>query len=182
MQISAKRTGAPLRHLAGPRPRLLTDSPIRMDATLHLDEATRPLQLTADHRLFALQARALTAGAQSATFNLRLPDLAPLAALAGQSMRGKTELQGTLKQSSATARLDLDANTEVADGATLIARMLAGGSRLQLAATLTDRTVELQRLMLKGRALSVSASGIGQRGTTSTTPAVQSLPVRRLRS
>lgn len=164
--------------LPGPQPRLLTDSPVRVDATVQLNEATRPLQLTADHRLFALRARAVTAGAQSATFDLRLPDLAPLAAIAGQSMRGKTELKGTLKQSSATTRLDLDANTELAGGATLLSGMLAGATRLRLAATLTDRTVELQRLMLKGRALSVSASGIAQRGVTSTAPVVQSLRAR----
>lgn len=161
--------------LPGPQPRLLADSPLRVDATVQLNEATRPLQLTADHRLFALQMRAVTTGAQVATFNLRLPDLAPLAAIAGQGMRGKTELKGTLKQSSATTRLDLDANTELAGGATVLAGMLAGGSRLQLVATLTDRNVEVERLVLSGRALSVSASGVAERGTTSTAPAVQSL-------
>ena len=90
----------------------------------------------------------------------------------------RAELKGTLKQSSATTRLDLDANTELAGGATLIAGMLAGGSRLQLVATLTDRNVEVERLVLNGRALSVSASGVAERGTTSTAPAVQSLRAR----
>ncbi|MGB9330513.1 MAG: translocation/assembly module TamB domain-containing protein [Steroidobacteraceae bacterium] len=152
--------------------RLLADSPLRVDATVRLNEATRPLQLTAAHRLFVLQAYAVTAGAQRATFNLSLPDLAPLAAIAGQSVRGKSELKGTLTQNSATTRLELDANTQLAGGASLVAEMLAGGSRLQLAGTLTDRTVEVQRLMLRGRALSVSASGTGERG------AVQSLRAR----
>ncbi len=162
----------------GPQPRLLADSPLRVDATVQLNDAARPLQLTADHRLFALQVRAVTAGAPSATFNLRLSDLTPLAAIVGQSLRGKTELKGILQQSSATTRLDLDANTELAGGTTVLAGMLAGGSRLQLAATLTDQTVEVQRLVLKGRALSVSASGTGERGAAGTGRAVQSLRAR----
>jgi translocation and assembly module TamB len=150
--------------LPGPRPRLLADSALHLNARVQLNAPTRPLRLTVDHRLFALQLSAVTSGAQSATFDLRLPDLAPLAALAGQSLRGRSELQGTLKRSSATTRLDLEANTELASGSTPLSTMLAGASRLQLTGVLTDRTVELQRLALNGRALSVSVSGSAQRG------------------
>ena len=131
--------------LPGPQPRLLADSPIRMDATLQLNEATRPLELTADHRLFALQARAITAGAQSATLHFRLPDLAPLAAFAGQRIHGQTELEATLKQTAATTRLNLEANTELAHGATLLLGMLEAPFH-QLEVTLTDRTVEVDRI------------------------------------
>jgi translocation and assembly module TamB len=165
--------------LPGSQPRLLTNSPIRIDATVQLNEATRPLLLTADHRLFALRARAVTAGAQSATLNLRLPDLAPLAAFAGQSIDGKTELEATVNHSSATTtRLNLEANTELADRATLLSGVLGGTSHLQLAATLTDRTVEVERLKLRGRALTLFASGTAQRGATNTAPAVESLRAR----
>lgn len=164
--------------LPGPQPRLLAESPLRVDATLQMNEATRPLQLRIDHRLFALQARAVTTGALSATVGLHLPDLAPLAAVAGQSLRGRAELKATLKQSSATTRVDLDANTELANGTTLASAMLAGASRLQLSATVTDRAVQVERLTLTGRALSVWLSGAGERGTTSTAPTVQSLRVR----
>jgi translocation and assembly module TamB len=162
--------------LPGPRPRLLADSALRVDARVQLNAPTRPLQLTADHRLFALQLSAVTTGAQSATFALRLPDLAPLAAVAGQSLRGRSELQGTLKESSAGTQLDLQANTELASGTTQLSTILAGASRLQLTGVLTDRTVELQRLALNGRALSVSVSGSAQRGPAAA--AMQSLHAR----
>ena len=164
--------------LPGPEPRLLADSPLRVDATVQLNAPMRPLQLTADHRLFALQVSAVTTGAQSATFDLRLPDLAPFAALAGQNIRGRSELKGTLRQSSATTELDLQANNELASGATVLSAMLSGASRLQLAVVLTDRTVQLQRLALSGRALSVSASGSAQRGATPAAAAAQSLRAR----
>ena len=165
--------------LPGPKPKLLSDSPLRLNARMQLNEAARPLQLTAGHRLFSLQARATTAGARGATFELRLPDLAPLAVLAGQSLRGRAELKGKVEQSSTTTRLDLDANTELAaDTAGLLSRMLAGTSRLQLAAELTDGTVDVERLSLNGRALSVSASGSAERGATSAAGPVRSLRAR----
>jgi translocation and assembly module TamB len=161
--------------LPGPAPRLLADSPLRVAATVQLSDSTRPVQLDVQHRLFALQAHAVTAGAQSVTFNLRLPELAPLAAIAGENLRGKSELTGTLKHSAAATRLDLTANTGLPEGTTPVSRLLAGASRLELRATLTERSIELERVLLDGRALSVSLSGSGERGATSTAPAVQSL-------
>ena len=159
----------------GPQPRLLADAPLHVAANMSLSEASRPVQLAADHRLLSLHASALTAGARSGRFTLRLPDLAPFAALMGQKMRGKTELTGTIRQSSSTTRLDAEASTDLADGATLLSSMLAGASRLQLAATVTEESVEIERLTLVGRALSISASGNARRGDTSAALALQSL-------
>jgi translocation and assembly module TamB len=164
--------------LPGPQPRLLADSPLRVAAALRLNDAERPLQLSADHRLFALQARAVTAGTPRATFDLRLPDLAPLAAMAGQKIRGRTELKGTLEQRSATTRLDLEANTDLASGSNVLAGLLGGASRLQLRAALTDQKLDIERLALNGRTLSVSVSGSAERGTSSAAPAVQSVRAR----
>ena len=165
--------------LPGPQPRLFSDSPVHVDATTRLNETARPVQLTADHPLFSLQARATTAGVQGATFELRLPDLAPLAALAGQSVRGKADIKGKARQTSATTRLDLDANTELAtDTASVLSQMLAGSSKLQLAAELTQRAVDIKRLSLNGRILSVSVNGSAERGATSTASALQSLRAR----
>lgn len=161
--------------LSGPQPRLLADSPLRVDATLHLKDDARPLEVSADHRLFLLQARANTAGALSATFDLRLRDLAPLAAIAHQSIRGTSEIKGTVKQSSTTTRLDLDARTEVAQGAPLLAKLLGGVSHLQLATAMTERSVNVEHLVLNARTLSLSVDGGAERGTTSAAPALQSL-------
>jgi translocation and assembly module TamB len=164
--------------IPGPQPRLLAESPLHVDATMRLRDATRPLQLTASHRLFSLRTQAVTGGALRATFDLRLPDLAPLAAVAGQKLRGTAAIKGTLKQSSATTRLDLDGNTELAQGATLLTSMLAGASHLQLAATFTERAIDVERLTLDGRVLTVSASGSAERGATTATGSVQSLRAR----
>src|SRR5262249_26820636 len=143
----------------GPQPRLLAGAPLRMEARIRFNEASRPLQLTADHRLFSLQAQAVTAAPVRATFTLRLPDLASLAAAGGQKLRGRAELKGILEQGSSTTHLSLDGTTQVADDATLLTSMLAGPSHLQIAAALTDQNLEVERLTLKGQLLSVSASG-----------------------
>ena len=164
--------------LPGPQPRLLADSPVRIDAMANLKDAARPLEVSADHKLFFLQARANTAGAPSATFELRLRDLAPLAAIAHQSMRGTSEIKGTVKQSSATTRLDLEARTDVAQGEPLLAKLLGGVSHLELAAAMTERNVNVEHLVLNARALSLSVDGAAERGTTSAAPAVQSLRAR----
>jgi translocation and assembly module TamB len=162
----------------GPEPRLLAKSPLRVDATMRLTDASHPLQLTAEHPLFSLQAHAVTAGELSARFDLRLHDLAPLAAIAGQNLAGTAALTGTLKQGSAKTQLDLDAHTELPQGATTMASLLAGPSHLQLVATLTDRTIEVERLILDARALAVSASGVAERGTADASAPLQSLHAR----
>jgi translocation and assembly module TamB len=164
--------------LPGPAPRLLTDAPLQVDAQVRLSDASRPLRLTAQHRLASLQVEAVTRGTSSATFVLRLPDLAPLAAAAGQKVRGRTELKGTLKQSSEATHLDLDGNTELADEATLVTSLLAGPSHLQLSAALTPRALEVEHLTLNGRTLSFSASGSAERGETGAAHALQSLQAR----
>jgi translocation and assembly module TamB len=163
--------------LPGPQPRLLADAPLRVDAHVRLSDASRPLRLTAEHRLASLQVDAVTRGTFSATLALRLPDLAPLAAAAGQKVYGRSELKGTLKQSSGTTHLDLDGNTELSNGATLITSLLAGPSHLQLSAALTQRRLEVDHVTLNGRTLSVSASGSAERATDAG-HALQSLQAR----
>jgi translocation and assembly module TamB len=161
--------------LPGPQPRLLADAPLRVDAATRLGDASKPVRLSAKHRLFSLQAEANTGEALHATFALRLPDLGPFGALAGEKVSGSTELKGTLEGSSANARLDLDANAELAKGDTLITSLLSGSSHLQLRGVLTEKSVEIERLALNGRNLSVSASGSAERGTAEDKSAIRSL-------
>jgi len=161
--------------LPGPQPRLLAEAPLRVDARMRLDDASKPVRLTANHHLFSLQAEATTGEALHTTFALRLPDLAPFAALAGEKVSGSTELKGTLEGSSANAHLTLDANAEVAKGDTLIASLLSGSSHLQLRGALTERSVEIERLALNAQNLSISASGSAERGTASEESAIRSL-------
>ena len=163
--------------LPGPQPRLLADAPLRLTGTLQLDAAPHPLQLNATHSLFSLQAQAVTAGTRSATFDLRLPDLAPFSALAGQALHGSSEIKGTLRQETAGLRLEAQADNQVREAADIPAALLAGPSRAQLAVSLGDSRVQLERLTFSGRALNVSVSGSSERHGPAGA-AVQSLKAR----
>lgn len=145
-----------------PQLQVLQDSPLMLQATLRLDAADRPLQLTVTHRLLELQAHASTRGPRSASFELRLPDLAPLAALYRQQLRGSLMLSGTVSQSGAVTRADIS-GTGSLTGASSAAKLLGSHARLRLAATLNGTMMDLQQLEISGQALSVTASGSAQR-------------------
>ena len=164
--------------IPGPQPRLLARSPLRVEATMRPGEARRPLQLEVTHALLSLRARALTAGTPSATFDLGLPQLAPLAALGGQQIEGNSQLRGTIRQDSATTHLDLVANTRLTAASGLTAALVGGGSRLQLAAALTPQSLDVERFTLAARTLSLSMSASAKRSTTPGSAAFQSLQAR----
>lgn len=166
--------------IPGSQPKLLTDSPVHLNATIQLNDADRPVQLAADHPLFSLQAHATTARKTTATFSVHLPDLTPLAALGGQkNLRGQADLKGKVQQTSATTRLELNADTTLQeDTANLVTRLLPGTSKLQMAAVMTQSAVDVERLDLNGRMLSIAASGDAQRGTSNTAQALQSVRAR----
>ncbi|HTW38876.1 MAG TPA: translocation/assembly module TamB domain-containing protein [Steroidobacteraceae bacterium] len=165
----ALNVDATVRGLAIPHvpPQLLAASPLRVAATLHLDEAGRPLELTLDQRLVSLRAQAVTAGARSVAFTITLPDLSPFAALARQGdVRGKATVSGKLAQRSGTVRLEMGANA--AFGAPRRwAGLLGRTARAQVSASLTDQALTVERLSVTGAALSFSASGRAQRVTAS---------------
>jgi translocation and assembly module TamB len=161
----------------GSAPRLFSDSPIRVNARMSLNEPTRPVHLTADHRLFALQADATTAGERHGTFELRLPELEPLAKLASQAFRGKAVVKGSMDLRPAATRVDVAADTElVPETASSLLALLNGSSKLQLAAVLTQQAVKVERLSLDAPKLSLSGTGHAERDTApGATSAVKSV-------
>jgi translocation and assembly module TamB len=145
--------------LPGPQPRLLEDSPIKMDATLRLDEPSRRLDLTAAHKLFSLRAQAITSGTQSATLELRLPNVLPLAALAGQAIRGSALLNAQLDGYPAAPHINLDATADLIPGKEIWSTAVGARARFEASATYKDQSLYLDSAKLSGRSVVVSASG-----------------------
>jgi translocation and assembly module TamB len=147
--------------IPGPQPKLLEDAPVTVDASIRLDASTRPLDLSASHRLFALQASAETAapGKRSATLELRLPNLAELAALAGQEVRGTAVVKGRLREDGTATRVTLDAGAALQAGSQIWSGAVGKSPTLQLTGALTDGAVSLESMKFTGRALSLVASG-----------------------
>ncbi len=153
--------------IPGPQPALLQDSPLTLDATMHPKEEGRPLQLAATHRLFALSGRAITSGQQSAQLELRLPDLSPLAAFAGQKAHGNALIKAQVARDRATTRLTADATARIdGDKAAWAALVRDGDTKLQLSAALNDEALDIQRLSLTAPTLTVGLSGTAARSDT----------------
>ncbi len=148
--------------LPGSYPQLLQGSPLHLDASLQLHAAHLPLRIQLSDQLFELSARALTAGPRNATFTLRMPDLATLAAFYHQDVRGTLQLSGALAQHGTTTRLTLHGAGDVA-GAGLVARLLGAQAHLAIEATLAPTRADLERLELTGQGVSVSATARAER-------------------
>ncbi len=150
--------------LPGPQPALLKDAPLTFDASMRMDQDSRPLELSATHRLFALRAHAVTAGKQSAQLDLRLHDLTPLATLGGQKVRGDATIKAEVTHDTTSTHLTADTTATLDGGSEVWAGLVRGGStRLQLAAAMTDKEFSVEKLTLTGRALSLSLNGSAAR-------------------
>jgi translocation and assembly module TamB len=161
--------------LAGSQPQLLAGSPLDLNATLHLDAAGRPIELTLTHQLLDLDVHAITVGSRSAAFDVRLRDLSALAAPYHQDIRGAMSLSGKIAQQGPTTTLDVSGTGDLA-GASVASKLLGADTRLHLAGSMTTATVDVDTLELSGRGLSVTAYGTAERsGPGATTAGVQSL-------
>jgi translocation and assembly module TamB len=159
--------------IPGPKPDLFQDSRLALDANIQLNDPKRPLLLTANHRLFALKGNAVTAGKLSAQLDLRLPDIAPFAALGGQKIRGDADIKAQIKHTDgstgllatpASTSLTADATANIDGGKEAWAGLVRGGTtRLQLAAALTDEQISIDRLQLNGQAISLTGNGTAAR-------------------
>lgn len=151
--------------LGGSQPQLLQGSPLEVDATLRLDAAGRPLQLSVTHRLLDLDVRAITAGARSATFHMRLPDVADLAAAYHQDIDGTMTLSGKVAEQGGRTTLEVSGEGDL-HGSSLAAKLLGTATRLHVAGSMTPAAVDIDTLDLSGRALSVSAHGRAERAAS----------------
>jgi translocation and assembly module TamB len=145
--------------IPGPAPKLFADSRLMLDASVRLDDPQRPLQLTATHRLFVLNTKAITAGTQSADLTLRVPDLKPFAPLSGAPLRGDADLGAHVDYSPSLTQLTADLESHLDGGSAAWAGLVRGGlTRLQVAAEMTDQQFSVKDLQLTARAISLSAA------------------------
>ncbi|HEY2464955.1 MAG TPA: translocation/assembly module TamB domain-containing protein [Steroidobacteraceae bacterium] len=150
--------------IPGSQPRLLETDPVRVDASVRLDDPARRVELTASHRLFGLKGQALTAGEQSATLELRLPNLAPIAAYAAQDLRGSAVINAQLAGYPADTRIKLDADAALTPGTQVWAHALGNRARLEFSGALKQDSLSVDNVKLSGRAIQLSASGsVGSR-------------------
>jgi translocation and assembly module TamB len=153
-------------NLPGSAPDLLRGEPLRVEASMRLNDPVLPFTLSATHRLLALRAEGVAAvgaaGGQRASFNAELPDLLPFAALAHQAVGGSASLKGLLAYDAGRAQLNLDADA-APTGRQAWVRLLGAHTRLHAEAAMTDDAYALERLQLVGAAGEFATSGTLQR-------------------
>ncbi|ABI61019.1 translocation/assembly module TamB domain-containing protein [Granulibacter bethesdensis] len=157
--------------IPGPKPDLLEAAPLLLDASVRLDDPSRPVTFALSHALLALKGDARTAGKMTVHAALSLPDLTPLAAIGGVDLKGDAALQLQAAMEGDKADADLNGTVSVTGGMAPIPALLGEKARVALSAHMEGqgdgegRRVTLSNLALNGRTLSVGAKG-GLNGQT----------------
>ncbi len=157
--------------IPGSEPLLLAKTAVQVDAALRLDSATRPLDLTATHPLFALQVHSddvmPAAGPLAGTLELKLPDLAPLARFASQDVRGSAALKAHVAHRQDGDAVSVDGTAELTGGDAAWIRVVGPRVGLRLAGSLSASQLNVDNLRIAGRTLVLAAAGKADRPPSS---------------
>lgn len=146
--------------IPGPKPALLRDSPLDVDASLRLDQDTKPLQVSATHRLFKLEGSMLTgARPASATVAVDLPSLSAFAALIGQDIRGSAAVKGEATFAADQTRLKTSVDAALDAGNEAWSAAIGRHARLEAEGAITPKGFSLDSAKLSGAAASMAVSG-----------------------
>jgi translocation and assembly module TamB len=145
--------------IPGAQPRLLEDDPVKIEATVRLDDPARPLVLSASHRLFSLHGQAVTAGEPSATVELRLPNVTPFAVYAAQDLRGSAVINARLEGYPPATHIKLDASAALIPGMQIWAAAVGDRARLEFSGAFKDEALSIENLKFTGRTLALGANG-----------------------
>jgi translocation and assembly module TamB len=161
--------------IPGSAPALLEKDPLKIDADWRIKEPTRPLTLAAAHRLFSLNANAVTAGRQNAAFALKLPSIGPFAALAGEALNGSAEVKGRVERRDSDIGVAVDADAALAAGGPGWTGPLGNRISIGIAGAISETTFKVDRLKLTGNKWSLSANGSAERPAQDTAAANKSV-------
>jgi translocation and assembly module TamB len=149
--------------IPGPQASLFEKDPIKLSASMRVAEDTRPLTVEATHRLLSVKAQAITAGRQSVSLDVRVPNLAPFAALAGEDVLGDASIKAQIDFRESDIGLTLDAAAGFSGGTASWIAVVGNRAALKVSGSISEEAFTLQRGELTGRSLVVSASGTAAR-------------------
>jgi translocation and assembly module TamB len=145
--------------IPGSQPRILEADPVKIDASARLDDPSRRIQLNASHKLFSLRGEAVTAGAQSAALELRLPNITPFAVYLQQALRGSAVINAELSGYPRATRIKLNAGAALVPGTQVWARAVGDRATLQFLGTFENGALTADNLKFSGHTLSLGANG-----------------------
>jgi translocation and assembly module TamB len=157
VQLEAALAGV---RIQGARPDLFAAAPVRITAQIRLDEPTRPIRFSLAHSLVTVDGEAVTAGSSlGGKFKLGLPDLAPLAMLAGLDLQGHALLNLTAANQGGTTRLGADGAIGITGGMAPVPALVGDAAHLVMSAAATGSNITLSHFQIDGRRINVSAVG-----------------------
>ncbi|WP_428374398.1 translocation/assembly module TamB domain-containing protein [Lichenicoccus sp.] len=145
--------------IPGPRPALLAQSPVILDATLHDEQPGRPVDLTIFHDLAQIRGRVFLAPALHGHLGITLPQLAPLAEMGGVALDGHAAIGADFEQRAGAEILGLGGTVAITGGQPQAVGLIGQAGRIALTASLAGQTVRVYGLTVDGSALHLDASG-----------------------
>jgi translocation and assembly module TamB len=145
--------------IPGAEPDLLAASPVQVTAEMRLDQATRPIRFSLAHPLITADGEAVTAGNLGGKLKVDVPNLAPLAMLAGLYLQGHAVLNLTGANQNGTTRLNADGVVGVTGGRAPVPALIGDSAHLAVSATTTGSNVAVSRFEIDGRKIKASAVG-----------------------
>lgn len=162
-QVSLKATAEGVRAPL-PDPEFLAGAPITLEATARLDDPARPVTFKLAHPLLSADGTARTAGAQSADVDLRVPRLAPFAALGGVDLQGSTAVHLHAAMQDGASTLTGDGTLSIASGLAPLPGLIGDDAHVSLAMQAKGANLTISRMTVAGRTVQLSLSG-GRTGT-----------------
>ncbi len=150
--------------IPGPKPDLLQASPLLLSAQARLDTPDRPVTFSLAHPLIAADGTAQTGGALAATLHLRLPDLAPFAAIGGIDLHGSTDLTVQAAERGAGEQVAIDGGLALTGGMAQPVALIGPGGKIGTTIALDGGNITISRFDLAGKALHLTAHGTDNGG------------------
>ncbi|MBV8119119.1 MAG: translocation/assembly module TamB domain-containing protein [Alphaproteobacteria bacterium] len=147
--------------IPGARPDLLAANPVQITAEMRLDQPTRPIRFSLAHPLITADGEAVTAGSLHGRLKLDLPNLTPLAMLAGTDLQGHALLNLTAALRDGTTHLDANGAVGVTGGMAPVPALIGNAADLELSVAATGSNVTVSRFEIDGRKIKISATGSG---------------------
>ena len=150
--------------IPGPKPDLLAAAPLTLTADARLDTPDRPIAFTLSHPLIDAEGRAQTGGALAVAMNLRLPDLAPFAAIGGIDLQGRTALAIHLAEQGSGETASVDGTIGLTGGMAQPVALIGDDAKIGASVALDGGNVTVSRFDLAGAKLHVAAHGTDNGG------------------
>lgn len=150
--------------IPGSKPRLFADKPLTADGSVRLNDSAYPMDVTASHALLSLHGHAtMEKAGMHATAEVKVPEVAPFAALGSQNVRGSATVNGEVTTNHDTMSVILDATLNPSGGTAPWVRYVGQHPTVKLEGSLSDEGIKLTSLRVAADALTATASGSATR-------------------